>query len=223
MFCEEIRLTAPTILTTGTVPGPPTPPFRRGRAYPLAADVERDFAAVSFAALDPYDDLQTGWWCFVRLFALHDGRWREVGEHDNTTTQRPFARPDQAENSTEAWVDWLSHDYSQADAAEEPVRHSFFGIAPKGTARLTVSVESGRERAVRITPWNGAFVVFVDGGPSTLIGYASDGRVLGSIVTPADPDPGPASGVALEMRWLDEHMSGLAEPEVGRGDGCSSE
>jgi hypothetical protein len=40
--------------------------------------------------------------------------------------------------------------------AEPHARLSFFGIAPVGTERLTVRVD-GRERELRITPWNGAY------------------------------------------------------------------
>ena len=73
-------------------PGPPTPPFHAGVAYPLAFDVQDRIAAVSFAALDAYPDIEPGWWCLVEQFFLDDdGNWQRAGgSHDNTTTPAPF-------------------------------------------------------------------------------------------------------------------------------------
>jgi hypothetical protein len=50
-------------------------------------------------------------------------------------------------------------------------RRSYFGIAPVHAARLTVTAADGCERELRVTPWNGAFVVASPGTHSTLTGY----------------------------------------------------
>jgi hypothetical protein len=63
------------------------------------------------------------------------------------------------------------------------VRHTFFGIAPAGTARLTVTDEAGRTRDLPITAWNGAYVAVVAGARSTLTGYDERGERLGSLTT----------------------------------------
>ena len=78
-----------------------------------------------------------------------------------------------------SWVDWHSNG-GYAGWDEEPrERHSYFGIAVAGTARLTVTTTDGVERDVRITPWNGAYVVAAPGTHSTLTGYDAQGNVLG--------------------------------------------
>jgi hypothetical protein len=59
--------------------------------------------------------------------------------------------------------------------------HSYFGIAPVTTARLTVTAAGGSERDIPITPFNGAYVVAVSGPESTLTGYSPDGRQLGTM------------------------------------------
>jgi hypothetical protein len=48
---------------------------------------------------------------------------------------------------------------------------------------LTVTAENGCERELRITPWNGAFVVVSLGTHSTLTGYDVDGNVRGTLST----------------------------------------
>ena len=103
------------------------------------------------------------------------------GSHDNTTSRTPFERPKVATASTVAWLDWVSFGGAGCwtDAPEE--RHSFFGIAPAGTERLTVTAAGDREREVPITPWNGAWVVVAPGRQSTLTGYDAGGDVLGTL------------------------------------------
>src|SRR3954451_19576684 len=74
------------VLTAGRVPGPPSAPFERGVAYPLAFDVCEGIGAVSFAAFDVYPDIDRGWWCLVEQFWLDDGVWRPPGGmYDNAT------------------------------------------------------------------------------------------------------------------------------------------
>jgi hypothetical protein len=59
-------------------------------------------------------------------------------------------------------------------------RHSYFGIAPAGTTRLSVTTPDGRTRDVAITTWNGAWVVVAPGITSTLVGRNDAGLVLGA-------------------------------------------
>ena len=127
------------VLRAGHVPGPPRPPFQPGIAYPLALHVHDGIAAVSFAALDTYPDIDRGWWCLVEQFASDDdGTWHHAGgAHDNTTTPTPFERPTHPENSRTAWIDWPS-DGGHGEWGSRPMqRHSYFGIAPTTTDRLT--------------------------------------------------------------------------------------
>lgn len=63
-----------------------------------------------------------------------------------------------------------------------------FGIAPVGTARMTITDGTGRERDLRITPWNGAFVAVVRGTMHVLTGYDASGIVLGSTAYSQDPN-----------------------------------
>jgi hypothetical protein len=85
------------------------------------------------------------------------------------------------ENSELSWVDWMSIGGAHEWPDEPRRRQSYFGIAPVQTARLTVTAEDGRERELRITPWNGAFVVASPGTRSTLTGYDLEDNVLGSV------------------------------------------
>jgi hypothetical protein len=172
------------VLTAGRVPGPPRPPFARGVAYPLAFDMSDGIGAVSFAAFDVYPDIDRGWWCLVEQFSFHDGAWRPAGGmYDNTTISTPFERPSGID-----WVEWGT-DGGNAGWDEEPRdRHSYCGIASVETARLTVT-SNGETRDVRITPWNGAYVVVATGLNSTLTGYDIDGTVLGTISTTNRPMP----------------------------------
>jgi hypothetical protein len=82
-----------------------------------------------------------------------DGWQFAAGESDNNTSPTPFERPSIGD-STHRWCDWHSNggagDWGDQD--QDPWRHTFFGIAPTGTARLTVTDEAGRERDLRITP-----------------------------------------------------------------------
>ena len=191
-FYDEVRATGPAILDAGHVPGPPAGPFARSDAYPLAVDAggpdgaDGPVGAVSYAALHPYPDIASGWWCVAVRFTFMDGAWRDGDEFDNTTTARPFERPAAAENSTEPWIDWHTNggagDYGSDDAPR--YRHLFFGIAPAPTARLTVTDERGRTRDLSITPWCGAYVATVEGFTSTLTGYAAAGGRLGELVVP---------------------------------------
>ena len=127
------------VLAAGRVPGPPKPPFEVGVAYPLAFDVCDGIAAVSLAALGVYPDIDEGWWCMVEQFSFHDGAWHfAAGEYDNSTTPTPFERP-----SDPDWSVWGT-DGGNGGWDEEPRdRHSYCGIAPTGTARLTVSWDGG--------------------------------------------------------------------------------
>jgi hypothetical protein len=186
-FGDDARDGGAAILATGVVPGPPTGPFIEGRAYPLAVDVDGSTGALSFAALNPYPDIEPGWWCIAVRFSRVDGAWRGGDDTDNSTTQRPFERPTAAENSRATWFDWHSNGGLELgrdgeDEDEPRYRHMFFGNAPAVTARLTVTDHTGRERDLAITPWCGAYVATVGGTYSRLTGYDHDGRMIGSFV-----------------------------------------
>jgi hypothetical protein len=196
------------VLTAGRVPGPPSPPFEVGVAYPLAFDVCDRIGAVSFAALDAYPDIDHGWWCFVVQFALHDGAWHPAGgEYDNTTILTPFARPSEIE-----WVDWGTHGGNGVWDEEPRDRHSYCGIAATGTARLTVTAE-GRTRDVRITPWNGAYVVVEPCLNSALSGYDATGSLLGTHVTDNEPAPEYDESRAITLPF-DPGVGLLNEPMI---------
>jgi hypothetical protein len=60
------------VLASGRGPGPPSPPHEIGVGYPLAFDVCGRIAAVTFAALDVYPDIASGWWCLVEQFSRWD-------------------------------------------------------------------------------------------------------------------------------------------------------
>jgi hypothetical protein len=193
-FYDEAGERGPALLAGGGVPEPPEGPFAAGRAYPLAVDVDGAHGAVSFAALDAYPDIEPGWWCVAIRFSLIDGVWHEGGQDDNSTTQRPFERPTEVTNSTESWCDWHSNGGLAGFEEGEPDRHMFFGVAPTGTARLTVTDATGRERDLAITPWCGAYVADVTGDFSRLTGYGAGGETLGSFERPTDPDVEPPPG-----------------------------
>jgi hypothetical protein len=183
-YPSELSALGVEVLTTGRLPGPPSPPHEVGVGYPLAFDVCGRIAAVSFAALDVYPDIALGWWCLVEQFSCSDGTWGAAGgEHDNTTSATPFERPTSEENSNLDWLDWVSFG-GACEWDEEPRRRqSYFGIALVRTARLTVTVEHGCERELRVTPWNGAFVVASPGTHSLLTGYDVEDNVLGMLAT----------------------------------------
>jgi hypothetical protein len=169
------------VLTAGRVPGPPAAPYEVGVAYPLAFDVCDGIAAVSFAARDVFPDIDRGWWCLVEQFWLSDGHWEPAGgSYDNTTTATPFERPTAIANSSVEWIDWVSNGGHAIWDQEPRERHSYFGIAPAHTTRLSVMTTDGRTRDVAITPWNGAWVVAATGVRSTLVGYDAAGAVLGT-------------------------------------------
>ena len=181
-FGDDVRASAPAILASGAVPGPPEGPYVEGRAYPLAVDVDGATGAVSFAALNAEPRIQPGWWCVAVGFTLVDDVWREGAQDDNSTTQRPFVRPVAVENSTLPWLDWHSNGGLAEGGAYTRPRHMFFGIAPVSTARLTVTDGTGRERDLAITPWCGAYVATVEGSCSRLTGYGHDDGLIGSFV-----------------------------------------
>jgi hypothetical protein len=194
-FGDDVRKSGPSILAAGVVPGPPGGPFVEGRAYPLGVDVDGTTGAVSYAALNPYPDIEPGWWCVDMGFTLVDDVWHDGDQDDNSTTQRPFERPVEIENSTSTWFDWHSNgglgDYGERMGDPPRYRHMFFGIAPTATARLTVSDETGRERELAITPWCGAYVASVEGAFSRLSGYDQHGEPLGRFVCLDGPTPEP--------------------------------
>ena len=132
---------------------------------------------MSFAALDVHPDTDRAWWCMVEQFRRRDGHWHLAGSsHDNTTTATPFERP-----ATGEWIQW-GPDGGHRIWDEDPrVRDSYFGIAPVGTARLSVRTNDGGERDVATTPWNGAWVVVGSGVSSTLIGRDANGEILGEM------------------------------------------
>ncbi|HEY6759923.1 MAG TPA: hypothetical protein VI318_10545 [Baekduia sp.] len=173
------------VLAARHVAGPPPEPRRPDRPHPLALDVNaaHGIAAVSFAIFDMYPDIARGWWCEAVTFSFRDGQWCYAGgESDNSTTPDPFSRPDRATNSVHGWCDWHSNG-GLGEWTDDPPeeRHTFFGIAPAGTARLTVTDAEGSARDLLITPWNGAYVAVVAGAHSTLTGYDRRGDVLGSL------------------------------------------
>jgi hypothetical protein len=215
-FYDDVRATAPGILMAGVVPGPPVGPFVAGRAYPVGVDVDGTTGAVSYVALDAYPDIAPGWWCVALRFTCVDGVWHEVSEDDNSTTQRPFERPAEIENSVATWFDW--HSNGAIGGYEEPPvhRHLFFGIAPVGTARLTVTDEAGRERDLTITPWSGAYVAAVDGPFSRLTGYDEAGATLGSFVCVDGPTPEPDDEPPPGWERVEGLGDGFSEPIVHR-------
>jgi hypothetical protein len=185
----DMEAKAQRVLETREVPLPPAGSVETGVGYPLAVDVDGDLAAVSFAVLDMYPDIQPGMWCVALIYRRRENGWVEASEHDNTTTPRPFERPLAAENDVAGWIDW--HSNSGVGWSEEHGEmHSYFGIAPVTTARLTVTPAAGSERDIRITPFNGAYVVAVAGSESTLTGYSPEGSRLGAFSYQGSGGPG---------------------------------
>jgi len=175
--CEEL---AARVITAGTVPRPPRPPYRPDVVYPLALDLRGEQATVSFAVLDLHPDIATGWWCLAMEFErTPEGGWRECGEHDNTTSPTPFRRPDYVEGEVSGWIHWHSNG-GISRGRDGRWSHDYFGIAPVTTARLVITTDEGHERDLPITPWNGAYATTVMARSSTLTGLAADGRVLGT-------------------------------------------
>jgi hypothetical protein len=174
------------VLIAGTLDPPSHPVPVRDAAYPLAFDAGELLGAVSFATWDPYPgDFEPEWWCVAQLFIRRDGQWHWCGgEHDNTTSATPFQRPAEGH-----WIEWHSNGPAPIWDDEPRQRFSFFGIAPEGTARLTVRDEDGRERDLRITPWCGAYVGVVAGATATLTGYDAGGRRLGAYELPGAAEP----------------------------------
>ncbi len=213
-YPKDLETIGLAVLAAGHVPGPPALPYEVGVGYPLAFDVCGRIGAVSFAALDVYPDIALGWWCLVEQFSLHEGVWGFAGgEYDNTTTPTPFERPIAVENSTLDWLDWGSNG-GWGEWEDEPrERHSSFGIAPVRTTRLTLTTVDGNEREVRITPWNGAYVVVAPGPHSTLTGYDIDGDVLGTLSSEATPPPQPEIDESRRVRPpLDPDNPPMSEP-----------
>jgi len=186
------------VLTEAAVHPPPYGPYVHGVAYPIAVDVDGMLGAVSFATWDLYPGmLEAQWWCTVELFAHYDGEWGSCGgEHDNTTSPTPFQRPYAAASDPDNWVHWHTNGPVGIWEQEPRQRISFFGVAPMETERLVVRSKDGRERALRITAWNGAYVAVVAGDTATLTGYGANGRRLGAFDIPGDvaPDPDPDLG-----------------------------
>lgn len=118
----------------------------------------------------------------VRHDAVQRRPWwlRESGNHDNTTSPRPFERPRSADNGDCGWVDWHSSS-GLSGYQDDTWSHGFFGIAPSDTVRLTVTTEDDRVRDVPITPWCGTYVTEVEGRTSTLTGYAQGDEKLGEL------------------------------------------
>jgi hypothetical protein len=187
-FSADVEETGPRILDSGVVEGPPAGPFASpfagSRAYPLAVDRDGDIGAVAYAALNGFTNTAPGWWCVAMRFTRLDGVWRAGDHSDAHWSQRPFERPSAPENSVVEWLDWgINGSLGGYGPADEPrYRHLLHGIAPAGTARLTVTDGEDRTRELTITPWCGAYVATVDGPFSRLTGFAADGRELGSFV-----------------------------------------
>jgi hypothetical protein len=78
-YPERLAALGVEVLASGRVPGPPSPPHEIGVGYPLEFDVCGRIAAVTFAALDVYPDVASGWWCLVEQFSLWDRTWRPAG------------------------------------------------------------------------------------------------------------------------------------------------
>lgn len=158
----------------------------RGARYPLAVDIDGDLGVVSFAALALHPHIDSGWWCVAQMFERSGAGWAGSSEDDNTTSPTPFTRPLVAENGP-GWLDWGSN-CGLMGWGDGDFRLMCFGIAPVGTARMTITDGTGRERDLRITPWNGAFVAVVRGTSHVLTGYDASDRVLGSSVCDYGPD-----------------------------------
>jgi hypothetical protein len=158
------------ILNSGVLPRPPSEPLLGHTAYPIAVDIDSEFAAVTFAALNIYE---RGWWCVASVYRRVGTAWTAFNEFDNATTDSPFERPLDAGDS---WVDWMSDSGPLVYGDQVLERYAFFGIASTRTARLTVD-----DRELTITPWNGAFVATTPREDSVITGYAADGTLLGTI------------------------------------------
>ena len=179
--CVDWRSAASAILDTGVLPAPPAGPLEPGVRHPLAFDREGDLGAISFAVVDLHPGIAKGMWCETLIYARErGGRWADIGEHDNTTSPRPFERPRSAENSDEPWIDWHSNDGLREGGGHRYLT-SFFGIAPVATARLTVSPAGGAERDLRISAVSGAYVAAIPAAAWTLTGYGVDGERLGAL------------------------------------------
>lgn len=184
------------VLALGRVEPPARGTPVRDIAYPVAFDAGELLGAVAFATWDPYPgDFEPEWWCTVELFVRCGGDdWGWCGgEHDNTTSATPFQRPADGD-----WIEWHSNGGVGGWDEEPRARFSFFGIAPAGTERLTVRGEDGRERDLRITPWNGAYVAVVAGETATLSGYDASGQLLGAYDLPGPSEP---PEVDIEPGW----------------------
>jgi hypothetical protein len=183
------------VLSEAAVHPPPLGPYVHGVAYPIAFDIDGALGAVSFGAWDLYPGmLEAQWWCTVELFVRYGDGWGSCGgEHDNTTSATPFHRPADGD-----WIEWHSNGGGGRWVEEPRARFSFFGIAPAGTERLTVRDEDGRERDLRITPWNGAYVAVVAGETATLSGYDASGHLLGAYDLPGEAEP---LEVEIEPGW----------------------
>lgn len=168
------------VLAAKKVPAPPSRPAAVGVAYPVAFDIAGTIAAVSFVALNVYPE-HLRWWCLVEQFWLDGENWVPAGgSYDNTTTDTPFARPTRVENSVETWVDWITDGGHGGWDVEPRERHSYCGIAPTHTARLTVTTPDGLSRSIAVNPLSGAWVVVAPGTRSTLTGYDAAGVKLGT-------------------------------------------
>lgn len=173
----------------------PGPPVGNVDSYPLAVDIDGDVGAVSWALLNAHPHIDTGWWCEAVMYGHGPGGWGEItAGDDNTTSPTPFERPKVVTNSTMEWMDWGSQGglavWGEPGDSDHIERHVLFGIAPVGTARLTVTTPDGRERDLRITPWNGAYVAVVEGDDSLLTGFGHGGELLGTIAR-QHAGPGP--------------------------------
>ncbi len=174
-------LSAEEILSLGFVPGPPEAGVKD---HPVAVDIDGQFGAVSWVYFNRSRAIARGWWCDATIYRYGPMGWGEVtAAADNTTAEQPFVRPHVPTNCAMSWIDWPSYcEVSSWDGIPGyPDRHMFFGIATVGTARLTVTTPDGRERDLRITPWNGAYVAVVVGETPVLTGYDATGAVLGTL------------------------------------------
>jgi hypothetical protein len=182
---EQVSL----VMAAGVAVEPETTAATRGAAYPIAVDRGEGAGAVSFAVYNPYPDIERGWWCVAYAFPRGEG---QIGGgyhwHDNTTSSNPFVRPEESENSVVPGIGWASNGPLLGND-DEGWLHSYFGIAPTTTARLTVAPVGSAPRDLAITPWNGAYVAAVAARGSTLRAYDEQGREIGSMTYPTASVP----------------------------------
>jgi hypothetical protein len=178
---EDLAHRAPLVLDGRSPISAPRSPWQDGHGYPLARDVDGDLAAVSFAVRHRGTTERDAWACMVMVLTRTGNAWIPGDTYDDTTTARPFGRPQVAENSSGGWVDWTSNGPVWGQGATAV--HSCFGVAPAGTTEIQL-VANGVVRSLEITRFSGAYVAVSRGVASELRGFGADGTALGRLRVP---------------------------------------